>query len=117
MQVTKRLEERLWRDFVEKNPQGNIFHTPEMFQVFARSARCQPTVWTVVNSTERPLVLLLPVQITLVGGLMERLTSRAVVYGSILCDPTPEGKEALRVVLQAYKREIGGSILFTELRN
>src|SRR5919198_5730006 len=100
MQIVQYLDENLWKDFVNNNPQGNIFHTPEMFHVFARSNGYHPTLWAVVNSTNRPLALLLPVRITLISGLLSRFTSRAVVYGSVLCDPGPEGKKALEMVLQ-----------------
>jgi len=33
-QVTTRLDEGSWRGFVAAHPDGNIFHTPEMFEVF-----------------------------------------------------------------------------------
>jgi serine/alanine adding enzyme len=115
--VVQTLPEEEWHCFVEEHPAGNIFHTPEMFQVFARTKGYQPSLWAAVDQSKRPLALLLPVQITLKGGLLARLTTRAVVYGSVLCAPDPEGKEALGLLLETYKREIKGSILFTELRN
>ncbi len=63
------------------------------------------------------LALLLPVQITLKGGLLHRLTTRAVVYGSVLCEPTLAGKQALADLLRTYAQEMGRASLFTELRN
>lgn len=111
------LPEEEWRRFVEEHPRGNIFHTPEMFQVFARTKGYRPTLWAAVDSSHRPLALLLPVQITLMDGLLRRFTTRAVAYGSVLCAPGPEGKGALAMLLETYKREIEGSVLFTELRN
>jgi CelD/BcsL family acetyltransferase involved in cellulose biosynthesis len=117
MDIVRQLDERLWREFVDHHPQGQIFHTPEMFQVFARAKGHQPTLWAAVNDSRRPLALLLPVQITLMEGLLRRFTTRAVVYGSVLCAPGPEGQEALAMLLQAYKWEMKGSVLFTELRN
>ena len=32
--VVNTLPEKNWCHFVEEHPAGNIFHTPEMFQVF-----------------------------------------------------------------------------------
>lgn len=115
--IVHTLPEEEWRRFVEEHPAGNIFHTPEMFQVFARTKGHRPTLWAAVDSSNRPLALLLPVQITLLDGLLRRFTSRAVAYGSVLCASDLEGREALAMLLRAYKREIKGSILFTELRN
>lgn len=117
MDIVRQLDERLWREFVDSHPQGNIFHTPEMFQVFSRAKGYQPTLWAAVDNSNRPLALLLPVQITLMDGLLRRFTTRAVAYGSVLCAPGLEGKEALAMLLRAYNREVKGSVLFTELRN
>jgi serine/alanine adding enzyme len=117
MDIVRQLDERLWRDFVADHPMGNIFHTPEMFQVFAQTRGHKPSLWAAVDGNSRPLALLLPVQVTLMDGLWRRFTTRAIAYGSVLCAPGPEGKEALAMLLQTYKREAKGSALFAELRN
>jgi CelD/BcsL family acetyltransferase involved in cellulose biosynthesis len=59
---------------------------------------------------------MLPVQITLIDWL-SRLTTRAVVYGSVLYAPGSQGQEALELLLRAYTQEVDGTLLFTELRN
>jgi serine/alanine adding enzyme len=115
--ITRTLPENEWRRFVDEHPQGNIFHTPEMFQVFARTARHRPSLWAALAPEKKILALLLPAQITLKGGLLHRLTTRAVAYGSVLCAPDAEGQDALARLLYAYKRQVKGELLFTELRN
>jgi len=40
-----------------------------------------------------------------------------VAYGSVLCAPNSQGKEALIRLIQTYEKEVKGTILFTELRN
>lgn len=115
--VVRTLPHREWQHFVEEHPAGNIFHTPEMFQVFARTEGYKPTLWAAVDSNNYPLALLLPVQITLMNGPLRKFTTRAVAYGSVLCHPSPEGKEALATLLQTCKQESKKQILFTELRN
>ncbi|MCR4405524.1 MAG: GNAT family N-acetyltransferase [Anaerolineae bacterium] len=117
MKVVQRLDEPSWRAFVDNHPQGNIFHTPEMFQVFARAKGHRPTLWATTDDDGQVLALLLPVQITLKGGPLRRLTTRAVVYGSVLCAPGPEGQEALALLLRTYTQQVNGAPLFTELRN
>ena len=37
LRVVRQLEESLWPEFVDNHPHGNIFHTPEMFRVFANT--------------------------------------------------------------------------------
>jgi serine/alanine adding enzyme len=117
MDVVQQLDEGVQREFIDNHPQAKIFHTPEMFQVFARAKGHRPSLWAVVNSSGRPLALMLPVQVTLMGGLLHRFTARAIAYGSVLCAPGPKGREALTMLIQAYKEETRGNALFTELRN
>jgi lipid II:glycine glycyltransferase (peptidoglycan interpeptide bridge formation enzyme) len=115
--VIHTLPEGEWRRFVDEHPAGNIFHTPEMFQVFAQAKGHRPSLWAAVDESGRPLALLLPVEITLRDGLLRQLTTRAVVYGSVLCAPNSEGKQALDRLLRTFKQETKRSVLFTELRN
>lgn len=117
MNIVRQLDGGLWRDFVDNNPMGNIFHTPEMFQVFEQARGHQPTLWAAIDGDNRPLALLLPAQVTLMDGLLRRFTTRAIAYGSVLCAPGAEGEKALSVLLQTFKRETKSSVLFTELRN
>jgi len=114
--VVRTLPEQTWRAFVDEHPAGNIFHTPEMFQVLGRTTGHRPELWAVTND-EDVLALLLPVQITLLDGLFRRFTTRAVVYGSVLCAPGARGHEALALLLRTYTQKVGGAPLFTELRN
>ncbi len=115
--ISQTLPSDEWRHFVAQTPHGNIFHTPEMFQVFERTKGHTPTLWAARDAAGNVQALLLPVQITLKSGLMRRLTSRAVAYGSVLCAPGPPGQQALAALLPAYKQAVKGQVLFTELRN
>jgi lipid II:glycine glycyltransferase (peptidoglycan interpeptide bridge formation enzyme) len=117
MIITNSLDEQIWREYVKQHPQGNIFQTPEMYKIFAKTKGYRPTLWAAVKDTHRPLALFVPVQIILKGGGFYRWTTRAVAYGSILCDPGLEGIEALKLLLLTYKKKMQGKILFTELRN
>lgn len=114
--LVRTLPEGHWRHFVDGHPQGSIFHTPEMFQVFEQASGHRPTFWAAVRG-EEPLALLLPVEVTLVAGPLRHFTTRAVAYGSILHDPSLEGEHALKELLLAYAQETRGAVLFTELRN
>jgi serine/alanine adding enzyme len=117
MKIVRQLDEHLWREFVDRHAPGNVFHTPEMFQVFARAKGHQPSLWAAVGDGGRVLALLLPVLVTLKGGLLRRLTTRAVAYGSVLCVPEPEGPAALTELLKAYVKKTKRQALFTELRH
>lgn len=115
--IVNSLNEEVWREFVEQHPQGNIFHTPEMFQVYTRVRGYKPQLWAAVSDCGNVLALMIPVQVTLLDGMLHRLTTRSIAYGSILCSSEPQGKEALVILLNTYVREKGRETLFSELRN
>jgi serine/alanine adding enzyme len=117
MKITRSLQEETWRHFLSEHPAANIFHTPEMFKVFAQTKGYQPTLWAVVDDNQQPLALFLPVQVTLMNGPLRQVTTRAIAYGSILCVPGPIGHKALDLLLSAYKQTAKNDALFTELRN
>jgi serine/alanine adding enzyme len=115
--IVHSLDEKVWREYVDRHPQGNVFHTPEMFEVFARAKGHRPLLRATVGETGQVLALLLPVQVTLRDGLFRRLTTRSIAYGSILCTPGSVGREALALLLPTYTRDAGHGALFSELRN
>jgi CelD/BcsL family acetyltransferase involved in cellulose biosynthesis len=116
MEIVRELDAQRWRDFVDNHPRGNVFHTPEMFQVFARTRGYCPTLWAAEEGGQIH-ALMLPVEISVLDGLLRGLTSRAVVYGSVLCSPGATGRHALADLLEAYTQAVGSKLLFTELRN
>ena len=63
------------------------------------------------------LALLLPIQVSVKSGLLRRLTTRSVAYGSVLYSNNEVGKRALELLLGEYIRVAGRESLFTEFRN
>jgi lipid II:glycine glycyltransferase (peptidoglycan interpeptide bridge formation enzyme) len=117
MKLVRNLDEIRWRNFITQHPESNVFHTPEMFQVFKAAKGFTPTLWAVTDDKGAPLALLLPVQITLMKGVMRFLSTRAVVYGGVLFTQDPGGEEAFEYLLREYQKAVDKEVLFTELRN
>ena len=115
--ILNTLDEEKWRDFVENHPDGNIFHTPEMFQVFSKVKGYKPEIWAALGDKQQILVLFLPVHIFLLNGILNRLTTRTNVFGGILMDHSPDAKKALIDLLKAYQQRSGKRSVFTEVRN
>ena len=112
------LDRERWSSFVAANADGNVFQTPEMFEVFRRARGYEPSVWS-AGDEEGPLALLVPVRVSVGGRLAGLLSTRAVVYGGLLARAGLDGDHlaaALDALLGAYDRRVGGAI-FTELRN
>ena len=117
VELVETLPEDLWQAFVDTHPQGNIFHTPAMQAVFARTRGYEPLLRAAVADDGRVLALLTAVVIRLVGGPLAGLTSRAVAYGGVLCADSEEGQKALGALLLWHKKRAIHRILFTELRH
>lgn len=117
MKVVRQLDEHRWREFVDNHPEAQVFHTPEMYEVFARTKGYWPALWATVDSDGSVLALLLPVYVTIFGSALRGLTTRSIVYGGALHVPEEQGLAALSRVLTAYKHQLGRPPLYTELRN
>ena len=105
-----------WRSFVDEHPEGNIFHTPEMFWVFNRTRNYQPEIWAATHKRTIK-ALFFPVRVTLISQWVKLFTTRAISYGSVLYTKDEDGLIGLDTLLREYIRKTNFSILFTELRH
>lgn len=105
-----------WSRFVAEHPDGNIFNTPEMFEVFRHSRGYDPELWAAVDGA-RILALFVPVRVSLCDGPLRPFVTRAIAYGGVLAAPGEEGAWAVTRLLKTYKRHVSGVPLFTELRH
>ena len=117
LRVVNSLPVEGWHEFLAGNANSNIFHTPEIFEVFAETTGLQPALWAVVDEESCPKALLLPVQISLFSGPLHSLSTRNVVYGSVIWDQDQPGLDAIELLLHTYASQARGKALFTELRN
>lgn len=116
IRIVQNLPEEQWKDFVDRHPDGNIFHTPEMHEVFRRARDHKPELWAAVSG-DHILALFQPVQVNVLPGLIRPLTTRSIAYGSVLYSQSQEGEDGLMSLLKAYRQAILGKALFIELRN
>ena len=116
MRIQRYLDKETWRKFVFDHPQGNIFHTVELFEIFEKTKGHKPSVWAAVEGEDRVLALLLPVEIVLYNHL-RRFSSRSIVFGGVLWEQSNEGCKGLNLLLDKFKKETRNHHLFTELRN
>lgn len=115
--IINSLDVKVWQDFVLEHPQGNIFHSPEMFRVFERVKGYRPWLWAATGDYDQLLALFVPVDVTLSNGFMRRLTTRSIAFGGVISSSDIQGKEALATLLSQYTQEAGHNSLFTEFRH
>ncbi len=116
VRITHEPDATQWRRFIDQHPQANIFHTPEMVQVFDQADGFHPQLWAAVRENGQILALFTPVQVTLTD-IIHSLTTRNISYGSVLSLPDDGGLQALSLLLKNYIAENKRTCLFTELRN
>ncbi len=106
-----------WAAYVNQHPQGNIFHTPEMFAVFAQTKNHAPTLWAAIDERGNLQAMFISTTVSLQGGVFRYLTTRSVVYGSLLFNEDDAGRQALDMLLTACLQHQPNNSLFTEFRN
>lgn len=117
MQIVRNLPRDKWSRFVDGHPKGNVFHTPEMFDVFQSARGCSPELWAVIEEGPRILALMIPVRIVWVSHLLSPVTTQTVVYGGVLHVDDREGEQGLRRLLQGYCENVNWTRSYTEIRN
>ncbi len=106
----------LWRRFIESHPEGNVFHTPEMADIFKRARRHKPSVFACVNGKKEITSLALGVQVKMFNSLHSRMVSRCICYGGIL-QRAESGRDDLTQIIDSFEKESKKKSLFTEIRN
>lgn len=104
-----------WDDYVDDHPKGTIFHTAGMHKVFEQTNKYYPFS-RAVTSNGKIVALLCAVRIETVGGIASSMASRSIWYSEPICDPSPEGQQALSILVAEHDRAMRGKILFSEIR-
>lgn len=101
-----------WSAFVASHPQGNIFQTPEMYDVYACAEHVMPMAVAAVEGDE--IVGILVAQYMTNGGsLASWITARSIITGGPLAkDNDPAIIQAL---MDAYKKQLPCKTIYSEI--
>lgn len=102
-----------WDRFVEEHPQGNIFQTAEMYEVYAHSSNNSPLALAVEDGGALRGVLL-AVVITNGGRLLKPLTARSIINGGPLV--ANDDDTVLQILLTEYKKRLPWYVVYSEIR-
>lgn len=106
-----------WREFVSRNPAGNFFQTPELYETYEQIKNFHPICLAIADDHDNILALLLAVRIQEFGGPFGGLSSRSVIQGGPLFEDTELGLEALSLLLNEYDKIAKRLVIYTEIRN
>lgn len=103
-----------WREFVFNHPNGNVFQTPEMYDVYINSANIHPYVFIAIDENEKIIGLMLSVLIKEKKGLLGYLTARSIIFGGPLIHGNNEVAHRL---ISSYNNTIRDKAIYSQIRN
>lgn len=108
-----------WLSFVASHPDGTVFQSPEMYELFARTSRMTPLVVGALDRVTGKLAgILAGVIIREMDGPAGYFSSRTVIYGGPLIDPVIENKqEMLDLLLEGLISRVKHRSIFIQFRN
>lgn len=106
------IDRSLWSEFVQNHPNGNIFQTPEMYDLYFKSDCYEPILSAAISNHAIVGILLGVVQKER-PGLIGSLTSRAVIWGG----PLAYDSNVAFVLLAEYEKKAKKKAIYSQFRN
>ena len=104
-----------WSQFVKNHPHGNIFQTPEMYDVYLSTKNYEPVFLAIVNIRNEIAGTLLAVIQKEYSGFLGSFTARSIIFGGpIIKDDNPG---VLDLLLKEYEKVIGKKAIYLQVRN
>lgn len=104
-----------WTDFVLQHPHGNIFQTPEMYEILKNTNKSAPIIIVVKNENEKIVGCLLSVIQTQYNYPFKLVSSRCIIMGGpLMNDNNPK---ILDLLLKEHNRIVSKNAIFSQLRN
>lgn len=104
-----------WISFVENHPKGNIFQTPNMFDVYQKSKKHNPLIIVVFNIDNAIVGLQVSVVEKTYSNFLGYFTTRSIIKGGPLI--LNNNKDILDLILKEYINKIKGKAIYTQYRN
>lgn len=113
--IKTELNRKNWSEFVYEHPDGNIFQTPEIFEVYQETKNYKPILLAAIDNNENIVGLLLAVIQSELGGFIGCFTSRSIVLGGPLIKNN--SPVVLECILKKYNEVIKRKAIYSQFRN
>lgn len=108
-------DKRKWVDFLNSHPSGNIFHSPEIVDLYNSTLKREPIVIACFNELKEFSGILVAEVQKEYSGLLGILTARAIVMGGPLVkDNNPE---VALLLLKEFDTICRKKVVFSQFRN
>jgi len=106
------IDRKEWERFVYDHPQGNVFQTPQMYEVYCSNKKYQPVVLACYQKDALDGILLAVIQKEY-QGLPGRFSARSIVWGG----PLAYSKDVILKLLSQYDKIIRKNAVYSQFRN
>ncbi|BBE16230.1 tRNA-dependent lipid II--amino acid ligase [Aquipluma nitroreducens] len=109
------IEKKKWSDFVMNHPNGNIFQTPAIFDLYDKTPKYETVFCAALDSRNEIVGLNLAIIQKEHFGIFGQLSARSIIWGGPLIKE--ENPEVLDLLLRKYKEQIHDKAIYTQFRN
>jgi lipid II:glycine glycyltransferase (peptidoglycan interpeptide bridge formation enzyme) len=118
IEITESIDREKWEDFVFNYPEGNIFQTCAMADVYRLTKNCEPISLAAVEPESGELLAVLQaVIIRDAPGLLGSISSRSIINSGPLFVEGKRGFGALEKLLNYYEKFLNNRAIYTQIRN
>ncbi len=110
-----KIDKGKWSGFVKNHPSGNIFQTPEMWDVYKKTNNYEPVIICVVDNQNNLLASLLAVIQKEYSGILGLLTARSIIFGAPIISNDNPG--VFEILIKEYNRIIERKVIYSQVRN
>lgn len=104
-----------WSDYVRNHPNGNVFQTPEMYEVYLRTPNYNPIFISVFNKTGNIEALLLALIQKERLGIIGTMTARSIILGGPLV--SNNDIEVFKLLIAKYNTIVKRKAVYSQFRN
>lgn len=109
------INQKDWSDFVKQHPKGNIFQSPELYEVYDKIDKCEPCIFIAYDDSLRIIGCLMSVIFKEYNGVLGKFTERSIVMGGPLVEN--DNLNIVQSLLQAYNTIIQKKAIYSQFRN
>ncbi len=104
-----------WDYFVKNHPNGNVFQTPYIYNVYKNTSNYKPIGIFITDSKNGIVGVLISVIQSELNGLMGMFSTRVITFGGPLVKDY--NAEITELILEYYKKLIGARAIYSQFRN
>jgi len=117
LRIVKELDRKKWSEFIYNHPNGNIFQTPQMYEIYKNTKNWEPLFLAALDASDNVVGVLLAVIKKEFSGIFGKFSARAIIWGGPLVEESRNKNEIVDFLLKRADGILKGKVIYTEFRN